>query len=62
MAGDHDTNPRDDDGPSGQVDSDDTTQADAGMAGGTGTAEDEVTATPMGTEPHADPEDTGESS
>lgn len=52
------TNPRDEDlAPSGQVDSDDTTQADAGMAGGTGADEGQASATPMGTEPHDDDQD-----
>lgn len=38
-------------GQPGPVDSDDTTQSDAGMAGGTGTDEDEATANPVGTDP-----------
>ena len=42
----------------GRVDSDDTTQADAGMAGGTGAAEGEATATPQGTEPYEEEADT----
>ena len=43
----------------GRVDSDDTTQADAGMAGGTGSAEGQATATPQGTEPYEDDDATG---
>ena len=43
----------------GQVDSDDTTQADAGMAGGTGSDEGQATATPQGTEPYEDDDATG---
>lgn len=58
MAGEKSPDGTDDE--SGQVDSDDTTQADAGMAGGTGSTEGEATATPMGTEPYADDEDTAE--
>lgn len=52
MAGDDDT------APTGMVDSDDTTQADAGMAGGTGATQDEATATPGGTKPHTDDDET----
>lgn len=48
---------RPDDELSGQVDSDDTTQADAGMVGGTGAEAGEATTTPLGTEPHADDEE-----
>ena len=57
MAGNpnNDPSPRDDDrGPDGLVDSDDTTQADAGMTGGTGADEGQASATPTGTEPHDD--------
>lgn len=55
MATGDDENPRDEDTrPDGQVDSDDTTQADAGMAGGTGAEEGQATATPMGTQPQAE--------
>lgn len=45
----------------GQVDSDDTTQADAGMAGGTGALAGEATVNPGGTEPHSTDEETGTS-
>ena len=45
--------------PDGLVDSDDTTQADAGMAGGTGTVEGQATTNPLGTEPFDDAADTG---
>lgn len=41
----------------GQVDSDDTTQADAGMAGGSGAQAGESTVSPPATRPHADDED-----
>lgn len=49
-----------DDGPrpGGGTDSDDTTQADAGMVGGTGAAPTEGTTQPLGTEPHQDDETT----
>lgn len=40
------------------TDSDDTTQADAGMVGGTGAAPTEGTRQPLGTEPHEDEETT----
>lgn len=43
----------------GLTDSDDTTQADAGMVGGTGAAPTEGTAQPLGTEPYENEEDTG---
>lgn len=42
--------------PSGLVDSDDTTQADAGMVGGTGAAPGEATVRPYATE-HGDDDD-----
>lgn len=60
MAGHNDDgdNPRETDtGPGGLVESDDTTQADAGMTGGSGAEEGGATATPTATEPHADDED-----
>ena len=63
MAGENETdeNPRKtDSGPSGLVESDDTTQADAGMAGGSGADEGGASATPMATEPHADDDDLGD--
>jgi hypothetical protein len=41
-----------------RADSDDTTQADAGMAGGTGTVPGQATATPSGTQPHAEDDET----
>ena len=54
MAGekeDEGSTPRDEvGGPSGIVESDDTTQADAGMVGGTGTDEGQATVNPLGTE------------
>lgn len=53
-----DTPDGDDRSGQGQVDSDDTTQADAGMVGGTGTEEQGASVTPQATEPHADDEDT----
>ena len=53
-------NPRDEPAPSGQVDSDNTTQADAGMAGDAGADEAVATATPQATEPHADDDDLNE--
>ena len=56
MAGKKDRDSTASDEPSGQVDSDDTTQADAGMAAGTGGAEGQATATPMGTAPPSDDE------
>lgn len=58
-----DPRPDDDDAEqgagAGQVDSDDTTQADAGMAGGTGAAAGEATVNPSGTEPHAEDDEAG---
>ena len=63
MAGeteDEGTSPRDEvGGLSGLVDSDDTTQADAGMAGGTGTDEGQATVNPLGTEAHDEDEPQG---
>lgn len=54
MAGeteDEGSNPREEvGGLDGLVDSDDTTQADAGLPGGTGTDEGQSTIDPMGTE------------
>lgn len=47
-------------GPSGLVDSDDTTQADAGMTGGSGADEAGASATPQATEPHADDDELNE--
>lgn len=41
----------------GQVESDDTTQADAGMVGGSGSGEGQATTTPQATEPHAEDEE-----
>lgn len=58
--GDDDRDPHEDEQPSGHVDSDDTTQADAGMAGGTGAEAGEATTTPLGTEPHADDEESSD--
>lgn len=55
MGGDEheDTSPRDEaTEPGGPVDSDDTTQADAGMAAGTGSDEGQATVNPQGTEGH----------
>lgn len=52
----------DDTEPSGLVDSDDTTQADAGMVGGTGAIPEEATAQPYGTEPEDDEEQANPSS
>lgn len=40
----------------GGTDSDDTTQADAGMVGGTGASPTEGTAQPFGTDPHDEDE------
>ena len=59
MGGEHDEpTPREEvGGLDGLADSDDTTQADAGMTGGTGTDEGQSTANPLGTEPLADDED-----
>ena len=63
MAGDTEdegANPRDEaDGPSGLVESDDTTQADAGMAGGTGSDEGQATVNPLGTDAHDEDEAQG---
>lgn len=62
MAGDRDdeASPREEvGGPGGLTDRDDTTQADAGMAGGTGADAGESTANPLGTEPVADDDETG---
>ncbi len=60
MAGekeDQGSTPRDEvGGLSGLVESDDTTQADAGLAGGTGTDEGQATVNPLGTDPHGDDE------
>lgn len=44
--------------PGGGTDSDDTTQADAGMVGGTGAAPTEGTTQPLGTELHREDEAT----
>lgn len=44
--------------PGGGADSDDTTQADAGMVGGTGAVPTEGTTQPLGTEPHDEDETT----
>ena len=60
MAGDNEDPSVDDDRPSGQVESDDTTQADAGMAGGAGADEDQAVVTPVATEPHAEDEELDE--
>lgn len=65
MAGekdDEEASPRDEvGGLSGLVESDDTTQADAGMVAGTGTAEGQATVHPQGTEDHdAEAEEAGE--
>ncbi len=60
MAGEkeEDTSPRDEvGGLSGIVESDDTTQADAGMTGGSGADEDQASVSPMATEPHSDNEE-----
>lgn len=47
-----DTRPREQTpGADGLVDSDDTTQADLGMVGGAGAAEDEATVAPQAAEP-----------
>lgn len=46
--------PRDTDPPTGGDTSDDTTQADAGMVGGTGAVPAEGTRQPLGTEPLTD--------
>ena len=54
---DPDDDQRTGDGP---VDSDDTTQADAGMAGGSGADEGQAAATPQATEPLADDEELSE--
>ena len=56
MAGDGD-DPRSDGGPSGLIESDDTTQADAGMTGGAGSEEGGASVSPQATQPHADSED-----
>lgn len=63
MSGDDQRSERAHDDESGLVESDDTTQADAGMAGGTGAAPGEATVQPLGTEPHdgdGDGEEQGE--
>lgn len=69
MSEDHDTRPRgsgDDPSPrdseprpGGGADSDATTQADAGMVGGTGAVPTEGATHPLGTEPH-DEDETGQ--
>lgn len=49
---DHGSSARDEDeGLTGPADSDDTTQSDAGMVGGTGTDEGGATVSPVSTEP-----------
>ncbi len=47
-------------GPGPLADSDDTTSADSGLAGGTGASAGEATANPLGTQPLDDEADEGQ--